>query len=124
MNRPKQYKKYMKTLCELFWVPQEGKRIHWSFDRKYHVVVKSEFEVDRAEYLIQETFSSRSRNEVLVPIFESASCEESPAATNSEAFEERPTSNWPFLSFLDGFWADLNHNESHPILPTFTGQFW
>jgi hypothetical protein len=114
----------MKTPCELFWVPQEGKGIHWSFDRKYHVVAKSEFEADRAEQVIQETFSSPSRNELPVPIFESTSCEDSPAATNSDSFEERPTSNRPFLSFPDGFWADLNRSESHPVIPTFPGQFW
>jgi hypothetical protein len=103
MNQPKQYKKHMKTLCELFWVPQEEKVIQWTFDRKYHAVAEREFEADRVEQVLQETFSSHSRNELTVPIFESTRREESPAAANSSAFKEKPASNQPFLSFFLSF---------------------
>jgi hypothetical protein len=96
MNPPKQYKKYMKTPTELFWIPQEGKGAHWSFDWKYHAVGKSEFDADRAEQVIQETVASRSRHELPVPIFESASCEES-----------REVTNRPFLTSLMIFSASL-----------------
>jgi hypothetical protein len=54
----------------------------------------------QSKQVIQETFSSHSRNELPVPIFESTRCEESPTATNSEAFEEKPTSNRLFFLFL------------------------
>jgi len=50
----------MKTPTELFWIPQEGKGAHWSFDWKYHAVEKSEFDAGRAEQVIQETLASRS----------------------------------------------------------------
>jgi hypothetical protein len=123
MSRPKHYKKHMKQPTELFWTPNDGFGVHTSFDMNYHVTQRRKFAVSESRRIVNDTFSSQGRPSYPMPIFSaenicgSTDGDEGLISEPPDTFDPSGPSRRAFLSFPDGFWAEMRSSERFPFVP-------
>jgi hypothetical protein len=115
MNRPTTYKKHMKRVSDLFWIPRDSSAFgsHWQFDENYSVVHHENFPSERSDEVLKSTFSSGDRNTFPIPMLETSGTENDWSNDADERGTQTRTRTRIFLPFPDGFCADLQSSESH-----------
>jgi hypothetical protein len=114
MSCPQHHKKYMKQPTELFWTPSDGFGVHTSFDKSYRVTQRRKFAVSHSQRIIEDTFSSHKCPSYPMPILNAESgCGSTDVDEGliCEPSDMSVPSRRTFLSFPDGFWAEMRSSE-------------